>query len=140
MTMRYPGGVTRNELEIRLKSLRQELLRAQERESGATARRILTEIVSTTIDVLTWNDIQGRPSTFPPSAHTHTEADIVDLDKYTQAEVDALLAGAGRVGITYRVIPVGELVNVFDGEQYLVYQELIVDGDMNIDGGELVIL
>ncbi len=44
-----------------------------------------------------WNAISGdeellnKPSTFPPSAHTHIEADIVDLDKYTQLEVDNFL-------------------------------------------------
>ncbi len=44
-----------------------------------------------------WNAISGdeqllnKPSTFPPSTHTHIEADITDLDKYTQSEVDNLL-------------------------------------------------
>ena len=36
-----------------------------------------------------WDQITGKPSEFPPSPHTHVEADITDLDKYTQAEVDA---------------------------------------------------
>jgi hypothetical protein len=35
--------------------------------------------------------INGVPFNF---AHSHTEADIVGLDKYTQAEVDALIASA----------------------------------------------
>ena len=44
-----------------------------------------------------WNAISGdeqllnKPSTFPPSTHTHIEADIADLDKYTQLEVDNFL-------------------------------------------------
>ncbi len=38
-----------------------------------------------------WDNIIGKPATFPPSPHTHVEADITDLDKYTQAETDALL-------------------------------------------------
>jgi hypothetical protein len=42
-----------------------------------------------------WADITNKPTTFPPDPHTHVEADITDLDKYTQAEVDALLDGAG---------------------------------------------
>ena len=29
---------------------------------------------------ITWNNITGKPSTFPPSAHTHVKADITDLD------------------------------------------------------------
>jgi len=31
------------------------------------------------------------PDEFPPSAHTHTESEITDLDKYTQSQVDTLL-------------------------------------------------
>ena len=34
-----------------------------------------------------WTNITNKPSTFTPSAHTHTESDITDLDKYTKAEV-----------------------------------------------------
>lgn len=36
-----------------------------------------------------WSEISGKPATFNPSAHTHTEADIVGLDKYTRDQVDA---------------------------------------------------
>ena len=42
---------------------------------------------------VTYGELTGVPSTFPPSAHTHLEADVTDLDKYTVAEVDSLLAG-----------------------------------------------
>jgi hypothetical protein len=38
-------------------------------------------------------DHSGMPATFPPDIHTHIEEDITDLDKYTQAEVDAIEAG-----------------------------------------------
>nr|WP_288861077.1 hypothetical protein [uncultured Faecalicatena sp.] len=31
-------------------------------------------------DTKTWGGITGKPSTFPPSAHTHGNADITDLD------------------------------------------------------------
>jgi len=40
-----------------------------------------------------YNDLDNIPSSFSPSAHTHVEADITDLDKYTQSEVDTLLGG-----------------------------------------------
>lgn len=36
-----------------------------------------------------WAEITGKPATFPPDAHDH------DSRYYTEAEVDALLAGAG---------------------------------------------
>lgn len=38
-----------------------------------------------------WSAITGKPATFTPSTHTHVEADITDLDKYTQAQVDTAL-------------------------------------------------
>lgn len=41
-----------------------------------------------------WEDVLGKPATFTPSGHSHTESDIVGLDKYTQAEVDAAIAAA----------------------------------------------
>ena len=40
-----------------------------------------------------YNDLSNIPITFTPSTHTHVEADIIDLDKYTQLEVDNLLDG-----------------------------------------------
>lgn len=39
-----------------------------------------------------YTDLDNIPTTFTPSAHTHVEADITDLDKYTQLEVDNFLA------------------------------------------------
>lgn len=40
---------------------------------------------------LAWDAITGKPSTFTPTAHKHTEADITGLDKYTKKQVDDLL-------------------------------------------------
>lgn len=41
---------------------------------------------------LSWDVITNKPTTFIPSAHTHTESQITDLDKYTKREVDDKLA------------------------------------------------
>ena len=38
-----------------------------------------------------YNDLDNKPPTFPPSSHTHIEADITDLDKYTKVETNNLL-------------------------------------------------
>lgn len=40
-------------------------------------------------EVISYNDLVDVPTEFPPAAHTHTESDIVDLDKYSQAAIDA---------------------------------------------------
>lgn len=39
-----------------------------------------------------WNTLANKPTSFPPSTHTHTESDIPGLDKYTKAQVDAKIA------------------------------------------------
>lgn len=48
--------------------------------------------------VVTWGNVTEKPSTFTPSKHTHNEADIIDLDKYTQEEVNTKLQGKSDVG------------------------------------------
>lgn len=44
-----------------------------------------------------WTHLQGIPEKFPPQEHTHTEADIVDLDKYSKSEVDDMLSSKAEV-------------------------------------------
>lgn len=44
-----------------------------------------------------WATLLNKPATFPPAAHTHVEADITNLDKYTRAEVDTLIASCVRL-------------------------------------------
>lgn len=68
-----------------------------------------------------WTNITNKPSTFTPSAHTHTESDITDLDKYTKAEVTQKQLAAiaqGRGGL------------IFDGAAGLV----TVSADATING------
>ena len=51
----------------------------------------ITEVKGAT----SWNEIEGKPSTFTPSAHTHTVADITDIStKYiTKDMVEGVLTG-----------------------------------------------
>lgn len=42
--------------------------------------------------VVKWSNVTEKPTTFPSDTHKHTEAQITDLDKYTQAEIDAMLS------------------------------------------------
>jgi hypothetical protein len=44
---------------------------------GIAARKIAAAIGSG--GSVSWASITGKPSTFPPSAHTHTSSDITDL-------------------------------------------------------------
>jgi hypothetical protein len=64
-----------------------------------------------------WSDITGKPSTFPPSAHTHATADVTGLDAalagkaptahtHTTANVtglDAALAGKAPTSHTHAI-------------------------------------
>lgn len=34
-----------------------------------------------------WSDITGKPSTFPPSSHTHTTSDISDIDTAIESAI-----------------------------------------------------
>jgi hypothetical protein len=40
-----------------------------------------------------WSGITGKPSSYPPSSHTHTASQISDLIEATEAEVDNIIAG-----------------------------------------------
>jgi hypothetical protein len=159
----YGGGISKNELEVRLKALESKIRQLISSSMGGAASSTLVRRVASTVT-------DGLPSEFPPAPHGHPESDITDLDKYTQGEVDTLLADltlanlsdvgvvgirdgralvyseaggkfvAGRPGVTYRTIPEDVRVEVLAGEQYIVYDELVVDGELFIDGGEVVVL
>ena len=66
-------------------------------QSGAATWGAITGDITNQIDLLNYlstnyADINHTHPQLPPLAHTHVEIDITDLDKYTQAEVDALVA------------------------------------------------
>ena len=44
-----------------------------------------------TADAVDWSGVRNKPATYPPTFHTHSEAEIVGLDKYSRQEVDMKL-------------------------------------------------
>jgi hypothetical protein len=53
-----------------------------------------------------WDDIDGKPATFPPSAHTHVKADITDFaHTHPQSQVDNLVAD-----LAARVLKAGDVM------------------------------
>lgn len=48
-------------------------------------------------DPVNWDDVQGKPSTFPPSTHTHTIADI-DTLQATLNDIESRLAALESAG------------------------------------------
>jgi hypothetical protein len=48
-----------------------------------------------------WIDITGKPSTFPPSPHTHIAANITDFAEATDDRVATLLTAGANITLTY---------------------------------------
>lgn len=57
-----------------------------------------TEIDITNLDKYTQAEVDAALAGKSDTGHTHTESEITDLDKYTQVEADALLAGKSNTG------------------------------------------
>lgn len=47
---------------------------------------------------VSWENLSGKPATFPPAAHTHTQADITDLPQSSQEATANTLAVRGTSG------------------------------------------
>lgn len=59
---------------------------------------------------VSWGDITGKPSTFPPASHTH------DDRYYTESEVDAALAGKADATHTHEISDVNGLQSALDSK------------------------
>lgn len=67
-----------------------------------------------------WEDVKNVPALFPPSAHTHTESEIIDLDKYTKAEVDAMLTDFITGEHTHTIADVSGLQGALDSKVSII--------------------
>lgn len=79
-----------------------------------------------------WNTIINKPTEFPPEAHTHVEADISDLDKYTQNEIDTALGL--KIDSTEKGTPSGVASLGIDGKVPATQLPDSVQGDMSYLG------
>lgn len=50
---------------------------------------------------LTWAAISGKPSTFPPSTHSHTSPDVSDFSEAVDDRVASLLVAGSNITLTY---------------------------------------
>lgn len=48
---------------------------------------------------VTWDDVTGKPTSFPPSAHTHTASQISDASNVGRSVLTAADAAAARTAI-----------------------------------------
>jgi hypothetical protein len=44
---------------------------------------------------VSWNDVTGKPSTFPPSTHTHPISEVINLQSSLNAKLDATAVAVG---------------------------------------------
>jgi roadblock/LC7 domain-containing protein len=86
-----------------------------------------------------WDDVTGKPATFPPSAHTHTIAQVVDLQTsldakaptthgHTTAQVgglDAALAGKAPTAHAHAIADVTNLQTSLNGKAALNHNHAI---------------
>ena len=68
-------------------------------------------------------DLQSALDAKAASSHNHVEADITDLDKYSQAAVDALLSGKSNTGHTHVEADITDLGNYLDEQIYPIWAE-----------------
>lgn len=92
-------------------------------------------------------DLNNIPVSFPPSSHTHVEADITDLDKYGQSEVNGFLAGKEDLINKKTDIDANKTSNVFYASIKAIYdwgvglfQPLLISGSniKTINGSSLL--
>jgi hypothetical protein len=53
------------------------------------------------VDITTWSSIIGKPTSFPPSGHSHVVADITDFNPGVEALVGSSLVAGTNVTVTY---------------------------------------
>ena len=66
-------------------------------------------------------DLDDIPTTFTPSSHTHVEADITDLDKYTQLEVNNFLADKENLSNKKTDVDANKTSNIFYASVKAIY-------------------
>ncbi|WP_326698040.1 hypothetical protein OG909_12220 [Streptomyces sp. NBC_01754] len=60
---------------------------------------VLAELVGGEAQPVAWDDITGRPATYPPAAHTHTAAQVSDATATGRSVLTAADAAAARTAI-----------------------------------------
>jgi len=61
----------------------------------------------------TWSELQGKPSTFPPSAHTHTVSQITDFPTFKTIENQSIV-GAGNIDLNKSDVGLSNVDNTSD--------------------------
>jgi hypothetical protein len=73
---------------------------------------------------VTWSDVTSKPSTFPPSAHTHPQSDITNLTTDLSGKQATLVSGTN--------------IKTINGETLLGSGDIVVTGDSGISAVAIV--
>ena len=86
--------------------------------SGATFATCFTEYTAGSATSVPWSGVTGKPSTFAPSAHTHTKSQITDFPTSMPAsDVYAWAKAATKPSYTKAEVGLGKVDNTADSEK-----------------------
>ena len=86
--------------------------------SGATFATCFTEYTAGSATSVPWSGVTGKPSTFAPSAHTHTKSQITDFPTSMPAsDVYAWAKAATKPSYTKAEVGLGNVDNTADREK-----------------------
>ena len=86
--------------------------------SGATFATCFTEYTAGSATSVPWSGVTGKPSTFTPSAHTHTKSQITDFPTSMPAsDVYAWAKAATKPSYTKAEVGLGNVDNTADSEK-----------------------
>lgn len=86
--------------------------------SGATFATCFTEYTAGSATSVPWSGVTGKPSTFTPSAHTHTKSQITDFPTSMPAsDVYAWAKAATKPSYTKAEVGLGNVDNTADREK-----------------------
>ena len=86
--------------------------------SGATFATCFTEYTAGSATSVPWSGVTGKPSTFAPSAHTHTKSQITDFPTSMPAsDVYAWAKAATKPSYTKAEVGLGNVDNTADSEK-----------------------
>jgi hypothetical protein len=150
---RYPG-TTNPAIERRFKALAAELARTLAASVGQASQAAERRVIVVSEDLAAHLSASDPHPQYTSAAELAAALAALTLMGLADASLSGIEDGqtliydggtfvpgvSSRPGITYRTIPAGVRVEVLAGEQYIVYDELVIDGELFIDGGEVVVL
>lgn len=96
--------------------------------TGATFATCFTEYTAGSATSVPWSGVTGKPSTFTPSAHTHTKSQITDFPTSMPAsDVYSWAKAATKPSYTKKEVGLGNVDNTADSEKIVKAATSVID-------------